>query len=176
LRAALTLIALTVSGVVLLTLCAARWSAQGFNFDQQALLSAGPFAAGALLLAIFAWRERRPRVVQTELRIDERGQIAVRDARGESSARPEYIGGWLIVLVAPTHRVVVWRDALEPDQFRRLNAIARWRIERKPSAEETEDAEMVGWIGNPVQDVELKAIGRVSVEQTRGTSRHGGQP
>ncbi|HEU0202579.1 MAG TPA: hypothetical protein VFR86_19375 [Burkholderiaceae bacterium] len=127
-------------------------------------------ALAIVAAAMAPWVLRRPRqrVHLVELRIDPRGQIEIRDGEFARAARPHFIGAWLIVLEAGAKHVVVWRDALEPDQFRRLSAIARWRLERTPPVDVSEvDMDQTG----TAVAGELKPVGRVSVEQVRG-GRH----
>jgi hypothetical protein len=154
--------ALTVGIVVLVGV--ARW------LDTPKFFSpALPLAALAAIATLWI-RSRRPRTAHSvEVRIDPHGRIEVRCGELTSAARPHFIGAWLIVLEAGAKHIVIWRDSLEPDQFRRLSAVARWSLERTPRAADIGEVDM-DQTGTVVAG-ELKPIGRVSVEQVRG-GRH----
>jgi len=45
---------------------------------------------------------------------------------GLAAPRVEHVGATRIVLRTAQGRIVVWRDAVEPERFRRLAVAARW--------------------------------------------------
>ncbi len=88
-------------------------------------------AAAGLLL-----RGLRPRILATQLAIASDGTITATQATSDRAKvlRPVALTPLSVVLQGGDDRVVVWRDSLPADGFRRLQAVARWRVERRADA------------------------------------------
>ena len=97
-------------------------------------MSAG-LAVGALVCgaaAAAAARSARQGEAAWTIAIDAEGGIWARRG-GDAPAvrvRPRVIGDRLVTLALARETIVVWRDALSADRFRRLCAYARWQVER----------------------------------------------
>jgi hypothetical protein len=94
---------------------------------------AGGLALVAAAAALTTWR--RIEASRVAIRVDAEGRIAARwdGDSTESALEPAFVSSWLVCLEA--HRrglVVVWRDALGADAYRRLAAASRWWHLRKP--------------------------------------------
>ena len=90
-------------------------------------------AAVAALSAILALLVARHAPDAMQLAIDADGAIWLR--RGEAPAerlQPRLAGDRLVTFSSPAGPVLVWRDCLPADAFRRLSAHARWHVERAP--------------------------------------------
>lgn len=64
-------------------------------------------------------------------RIGADGRIGVLVDGTEADASAEFVSSLLIVLRYRRRRLPIWRDAVPATAFRRLSAVARWRIERR---------------------------------------------
>lgn len=90
-------------------------------------------AAVAALSAIVARLAARPAPDAMQLAIDADGAIWLR--RSESSAerlQPRLAGDRLVTFSSAAGPVLVWRDSLPADAFRRVSTHARWHVERAP--------------------------------------------
>lgn len=90
-------------------------------------------AAVAAISAIVALLAARRASDAMQLAIDADGAIWLR--RGESSAerlQPRLAGDRLVTFSSAAGPVLVWRDSLPADAFRRISTHARWHVERAP--------------------------------------------
>jgi hypothetical protein len=122
---------LWLSGAAAVSACLAAVFGAGAVSAAEPVL--GIAAAAAALSAIGALLEARRAPDAMQLAIDADGAIWMR--RGESSAQrlqPRLAGDRLVTFSSAAGPVLVWRDNLPADAFRRLSAHARWHVERAP--------------------------------------------
>lgn len=122
---------LWLSGAAAMSACLAVVLRAGAAIATEPVLwVAAAVAAMSAIVARLAAR-RGPEAMQ--LAIDAEGAIWLR--RGESSAerlQPRLAGDRLVTFSSAGGPVLVWRDSLPADAFRRVNAHARWHVERAP--------------------------------------------
>ncbi len=113
--------------------------AKGFNADPSILLLLAATANGCAAVWILL-RVRLLRAVKgstqdstqgpSAVRIDGEGAIWLREVPGV--CHPLYVSDVLVVVKTPGRPVAIWRDALDPDGFRKVVVAARWcgRVEK----------------------------------------------
>lgn len=116
-----------VSAILALIFGAAALSAPA-----PARLAAGAVSAVAALAALLA-AVREPAAAR--LSIDADGAIWIRRGTAADEAPAERLlprlpGDRVVTFAAGKGTVIVWRDSLPADVFRRLSAHARWHVER----------------------------------------------
>jgi hypothetical protein len=89
------------------------------------------WAAAALGLAVGGALPVREARAIVAWRIAADGRIGVQVGGAEADAAAEFVSSYLIVLRYGRRRLPIWRDAVPAAAFRRLSALARWRIERR---------------------------------------------
>jgi hypothetical protein len=107
----------------------------GAWINADAVLGAGGMLAAGAAAWAFQRGRREPRA--GELSIDADGAIWLRRPdRAENvpaqRLQPRLAGDRLVTFSSSSGPVVIWRDSLPADAFRRLSAHARWHVDRAP--------------------------------------------
>ncbi len=124
----------------LLTLSAAALLAWAASLQRDVMTAGFLSLAAAFVLTLAATglllRGLRPRTLATQLAIAPDGTITATQATAARTRvlRPVALTPLSVVLQGGGDTVVVWRDSLPSAGFRRLQAVARWRVERRADA------------------------------------------
>jgi drug/metabolite transporter (DMT)-like permease len=131
---------------VSLTLLAAALLAWAASLQRDALSAGFVLLAAAFVLTLAAsgllLRGLRPRALATQLAIGADGTITATRAPAAAQAppatvlRPVALTPLSVVLQGGGQTLVVWCDSLPADGFRRLSAVARWRVERRADTDD----------------------------------------
>ncbi len=125
-----------------LTLLASGMLAWAASLRQDSMSLGFGLLAAAFVVTLLAsgllLRGLRPRVLATQLAIASDGTITATQVAGMPAqvVQPVALTPLSVVLRGGGKTVVVWCDSLPADGFRRLCALARWRVARRGDADD----------------------------------------